>query len=161
MKYNSQEGQGWTVQQNMDHVLSVVAGRADDLKCFYLLHECASLEQREINVTFEGCLEREQHRLPPFLPIFCTKLTGERIFFVGRQGLLVGDLWKALPADACVLSAHSQALPLQEQGARSWRREEGEQGWGRREGGGGGWRVREQTSLMESWNLPFQPFSCN
>lgn len=69
MKYNSQEGQGWTVQQNMDHVLSVVAGTADDLKCLYLLHECASLEQREINVTFEGCLEREQHRLP-FLTCF-------------------------------------------------------------------------------------------
>lgn len=54
----------------MDEVLSLVAGIMDDLKCLYLLHEdlltCTERNKR----SFEGCLEREQYRLPfvtPFL----------------------------------------------------------------------------------------------
>lgn len=69
LRYNSWECQGFTVQQNMDNVLSLVAGM-DDLKCLYFLHEDASLVQGEINITFEGCLEGEQYRLSfvtPFL----------------------------------------------------------------------------------------------
>lgn len=53
----------------MHNVFSPVAGIMDDLRCFCLLHEDASLVQREIDITFGGYLE-ESSTGSPLLPHF-------------------------------------------------------------------------------------------
>ena len=85
LRHNSWERQGFTVQQDMDNVFSLVAGIMDDLKCFYLLHEDASPVQREISITFEGCLAGEPYRLS-FVTPFLNNADRRADLFVRRWG---------------------------------------------------------------------------